>query len=283
MPDLLHLLYKWRKQVILVVLVSLAIAAGIVFSMPAQYLASSTALPANPVSADKSTVFNDQIRDFYNSLGQPGDLDKIVGTGQLDTIYLAVAGQYNLAVHYKIKKDAPASLLKAAKALKKDSRITKSEYGELLVQVWNSDKTLAPQLANALMEKLSAIHQDLLNKSNQTIIKSLQDGKQKLQASIDSIHLFLMKATMLPSQAQSYNDRLTVLQQQLMQYEKLETEYQLMVDTRPPALLIVDKARVSDRPDKPKRLLILLATALLGFLFATWLALLLERRKSQGQ
>lgn len=280
MPDILHLLYKWRRQVMLVVLISLAIAVIIVFTMPAQYLASATALPANPVTADKSTIFNENIRDFYNSLGQSGDLDKIVGTGQLDTIYLAVANRYNLVAHYKIKPSS-AALLKAAAALKKDSRITKSEYGELLVQVWNRDKTLAPQLANALMEQLSAIHQDLLNKSNQTIIKSLREGKLKLQAGIDSIHHFLQLAIMSPSQSQSYNGRLAVLQQQLMQYEKLETEYQLMVDTRPSALLIVDKARTSDRPDKPKKLLILLATALLSFLFAVWLAVLLERRKNQ--
>jgi uncharacterized protein involved in exopolysaccharide biosynthesis len=279
----LHLLYKWRKQVSLVVLISLLITAGIVFIMPSQYLASSTALPANPVSADKSTIFNENIRDFYNSIGQPGDLDKIVGTGQLDTIYLAVAAEYNLADYYKISKTDPLSLHKAAVALKKDSRITKSEYGELLVQVWNRDRAVAPQLANALMEKLSAIHQELMNKSNQAIIKSLQHGKQKLLNAIDSINQVLLQSTMLPTQAQIHQARLTVLQQQLIQYEKLETEYQLMADTRPSALMIVDKARPAVRPDKPRRLLILLAAAILSFLFATWLALLLERRKTQMQ
>lgn len=282
MPDLLTLIYIRRKQVLLIVLISLAIATGIVFIMPAQYLASSTALPANPAATDKASVFNNNIRDLYSSLGEPADLDKIVGTGQLDTVYLAVSDQYNLPDHYKIKENNPAvSRREAAVFLKKNSKVSKSEYNELLVQVWANDKNLAPQLANALMEKLAAMHQDLLNKSNQTIIKSLEDGQQKLQASIDSIRIFLQHADITPSAAQLYNDRLTVLQQQVSQYEKLKTEYQLMIDTKPAALLVVDKARTSDQPDKPKKLLILLATAILSFLFAAWLALLLEKRKTQ--
>ncbi|HEX2847836.1 MAG TPA: hypothetical protein VHN59_14905 [Chitinophagaceae bacterium] len=282
MPDLLTLIYIRRKQVLLIVLISLAIATGIVLVMPSQYLASTTALPANPAATDKASVFNNNIRDLYSSLGQSADLDKIVGTGQLDTIYLSATDQFELATHYKIKRDnAAISRRKAATALKKNSRISKSEYNELLVQVWDTDKNLAPQLANALMEKLAAIHQDLLNQSNQTIIKSLGDGQQKLQAGMDSIHTFLQHANITPSQAQQYNDKLTVLQQQLSQYEKLKTEYQLMIDAKPAALLVVDKARASDHPDKPKKLLILLATAILSFLFAAWLALILEKRKAQ--
>jgi len=281
MPDLLTLIYIRRKQVLLIVLISLAIATGILLMMPSKYLASTTALPANPVATDKASVFNNNIRDLYSSLGQSGDLDKIVGTGQLDTIYLSLTDQFELAAHYKIKGDNAVSRRKAAAVLKKDSRVSKSEYNELLVQVWDTDKNLAPQLANALMEKLAAIHQDLLNQSNQTIIKSIGEGQQKLQTEMDSIRAFLQHANITPSQAQQYNDKLTVLQQQLSQYEKLRTEYQLMIDTKPAALLVVDKARVSDRPDKPKKLFILLATVVLSFLFAAWLALLLEKRKTQ--
>jgi uncharacterized protein involved in exopolysaccharide biosynthesis len=201
----------------------------------------------------------------------------------LDTVYLALSDQYDLPDHYKIKgNNAALSRRKAAAILKKNSKVSKSEYNELLVEVWDRDKDLAPRLANALMEKLAAIHQDLLNKSNQTIIESLKSGQQKLWISIDSIRTFLQHADITPAQSILYSDELAVLQQQISQYEKLKTEYQLMIDTKPAALLVVDKARVSDRPDKPKKLFVLLATAVLSFLFAAWLALVLEKRKTQA-
>ena len=65
-----------------------------------------------------------------------------------------------------------------------------------------------------------------------------------------------------------------------MEYEKLIGEYQLMIDSKPPVLLVVEKAKASIRPDKPKRMQIMIATAVLSFLFALLAALVMERRKN---
>jgi uncharacterized protein involved in exopolysaccharide biosynthesis len=67
---------------------------------------------------------------------------------------------------------------------------------------------------------------------------------------------------------------------QMMQYENLIGEYELMVDTRQPALLIVEQARSAIKYDKPKFVPILLATLVLSTLFSFLVALLLDRRKS---
>ena len=48
------------------------------------------------------------------------------------------------------KGDAASN--KAASLLKKNTKVMKSEYGELKVKVWDTDKNLAPQLANAVMD-----------------------------------------------------------------------------------------------------------------------------------
>jgi uncharacterized protein involved in exopolysaccharide biosynthesis len=67
----------------------------------------------------------------------------------------------------------------------------------------------------------------------------------------------------------------------LREYEKLAEQYQLMIDMSPSALVVVEKARPAAWPDKPKRTLILTATAALSFLFALLVALALERRKKK--
>ena len=41
--------------------------------------------------------------------------------------------------------------------------------------------------------------------------------------------------------------------------KRLIGEYQLMVDSKPPSLIIVEKAKPSDWPDKPKRMQIMIA------------------------
>ena len=244
-----------------VVMLSLLAVGIITFLKPRQYLSVATAVPASSVAADKSKIFNENIQALYSTLGSPDDLDMILGTASLDTVYLSVTDQFNLFDHYKISNKDSVARTKAATRLKGNTKVMKSEYGELKVKIWDTDKSLAPQLANAIMDKLQLIHQNLQSAGNEATLKGLMAGKQKLQIQLDT----------------AANN--SSLQGRLQQYEKLIGEYQLMVDSKPPSLIMVEKAKVSVQPDRPKRMQIMIATALLSFLFALFAALVMERRK----
>jgi uncharacterized protein involved in exopolysaccharide biosynthesis len=69
------------------------------------------------------------------------------------------------------------------------------------------------------------------------------------------------------------------MQVQVKEYDKLINEYQLIVDSKPTVLIIVEQAKASDWPDKPKKTLILIATLFLSFLFSLLIAVAMERRK----
>jgi uncharacterized protein involved in exopolysaccharide biosynthesis len=246
------------------------LAVGIItFLKPRQYLSVATAVPASSFASDKGKIFNENIRELYSTLGTPDDLDMILGTANLDTVYLFVADQFNLFDHYKMKEKGAAARTKAASLLKKNTKVMKSEYGELKVKVWDTDKNLAPQLANAIMDKLQTIHADLQCAGNKATLDGLQTGQKKIQLQADSI----------TGISESLIERKKVLQAQAQQYEKLISEYQLMVDSKPPVLIVVEKAKPSTWPNRPRRMQIMIATAVLSFLFALLAALILERRK----
>ena len=280
MPDLLYLVSKWWKQMLAIVLASLAVVSITLYLKPARYLSTATALPASSYATDKASVFNTNIQQLYSAMGTPDDLDMIVGTGQLDTVYLAIAGQANLADHYKVEEQGDAAIRKAAYLLKANTRVIKSDYSELKIKVWDKDKEVAPMLANAIMDKLQAIHQDIQNSNNISLIKSLQAGREKLQANIDSINNYLKKTLIDEGLTGSYTVRRSALLDQVQQYEKLIGEYQLLVDNKTPVLITVDKARVTDWPDTPKRVPVLVATFVLSLFFALFVILLIEKRKS---
>jgi uncharacterized protein involved in exopolysaccharide biosynthesis len=67
---------------------------------------------------------------------------------------------------------------------------------------------------------------------------------------------------------------------QFLSYAKLIGEYQLLVDSNPRVLIVVEKAKPSGWPDRPRRIQIMMATAVLSFLFALLAALVMERKKS---
>jgi uncharacterized protein involved in exopolysaccharide biosynthesis len=272
MPDIFDLIARWWKRMLAVMLLSLLAVGIITFLKPRQYLSVATAVPASSFASDKGKIFNENIRELYSTLGTPDDLDMILGTANLDTVYLFVTDQFNLFDHYQMKERGDAARTKSASLLKKNTKVMKSEYGELKVKVWDTDKNLAPQLANAIMDKLQTIHTNLQCAGNEAALNGLINGKKKIQLQLDSI----------AGITEPLAERKKGLQEQVQQYEKLTGEYQVMVDSKPPVLIVVEKAKASKWPDRPGRMQIMIATAILSFLFALLAALVLERKKTSA-
>jgi hypothetical protein len=280
MPDLLYLVTKWWKQICLVVFFALLTVGLIVFLQPRKYLSTATALPVSTVSTDKARIFNENIEGLYSALGNSDDLDMIIGTAQLDTVYLAMTDQFNLIKHYKVKGIDSTRRARTAILLRKRSQVIKSEYGELKIKVWDRDKQLAAVMANTLLDRLQTLHQRLKSESNMATLSGLEKGQYKIQAVLDSIGNLLRNRPADAPGREILVARQTALTGQLTQYEKLIGEYQLMVDSKPPALLIVERARPAIKADKPRRLEIMAVTAFLSVLFGLFTALVLERRQA---
>lgn len=266
MPDIFDLLRRWWKPVTGVVLLSLLAVGIITFLKPRQYLSVATAVPASSMAADKGRIFNENIQELYSALGYPDDLDKVVGTAALDTVYLAVAAAFNLYDHYKIK-DEENALLKSARELKSNSTVLKSDYGELKIKVWDTDKNLAPQLANAILANLDALHRDLQNAGNQASLKALEQRLQTIRRTSDS----------------ATADQKIKLLAEAAGYEKLINEYHVLAEAKPPVLITVEKAKPALHPDRPQRLKIMLATAAFSFLFAILAALAFDSKRQNDQ
>jgi capsular polysaccharide biosynthesis protein len=274
MPDLFDLFQKWWKWILSLVVIAVVITTIIVFLIPKSYLGVTTALPTPDYTADKSSVFSQNLQNLYSAFGTPDDLDKILGTAHLDTVYKAVAEKLDLVNHYHIENSSVA-LQKAALYLKEKTRVIKTDYGELQVKVWDGDKLMAAEMANGIMEKLQQIHQDIQTASNATILAKINDEytakKTEYQRLLDSLShtnapelLSIQKATLL---------------EQIGEYEKLSNQYTLMVNSKPQVLAIVEKATPRLYPDKPNRPEIIIAVAVLSFIFGLFGALIMERRK----
>ena len=261
MPDLFYLIRRWWKKMLGFILLALAVAYLACLLQPKKYCSVATAIPVSPYLSDKAAVFNDQVNQLYPSLGTADELDMIIGTGQLDTIYLAVARQFNLAIHYHVKEDGPAALSKAAYLLRKNSKVMKSEYGELKLKVWDKDPAQAAVFANALLAQLSAIHSNLKNAINRQMLENIQR------------ELALQKGR--PDNASPEGDAAT------QRLQKLLDQYRLMTDSPSPALLVVEPARASAWPDTPRVVTVLLVTGFGSLLFIILLALAAEAGKEQ--
>lgn len=276
MPDLLTITSRWWKTILTITLGITAVALVILLLQPKEYLSVVTALPASGFASDRASIFNDNIEQLYPSIGTPDELDPVVGTGKLDTLYLAVAAEHQLAGYYGIENAAP---LKVAQVLKDNSKVEKSEYGELKVKVWDRNPVMAATLANSVFGKLQQLHQSLQSQGNALVLQRLQDQYKQLQNAYtgapDSVRLGGGAAGITAIKQKN-------LQEQIARYEKLISEYSLTVQTSPQALLVVERARPALKADRPRIPQVLALTAFASMLFGLLLAAGLQSRKRYG-
>jgi len=303
MPDIIAVIGKRWKLILALTLVATILALIVSLLRPKEYLATVTALPANSLGADKARIFNTNIEALYPELGTPDELDRIEGTAKLDTIYIDVAGSFNLAPHYGIEKIAPNVIYKAALELKKNTDIRRSAYGELKIKVWDGDPSMAALLANALLNKLNEIHQHIQNVNNTAVLQRLKKDLEIKEQQVDSIEAQVVNFQTSNSeydlsenlnQGRIANDtnrskaslrfrhitaQTLALKNQIKDYYQIISQYELAVNTNPHVLIAVENARPSIWPDKPK----IFQTTVFAFgaslLFSFLLALFTESRK----
>ncbi|HYC39775.1 MAG TPA: hypothetical protein VEB63_04740 [Chitinophagaceae bacterium] len=266
MPDPAYVFLRWWRRILLIVIVTLLLVGTIVFMRPRQYLSVVTALPASPVFSDKAAIFSDQVEALYPPLGGTDDVDRLVGTAQLDTVYLAVTDEFNLWDHYRLNAGSQFVRERAARLLRQNCRVYKSGYGELKIKVWDTDRNLAPQLANAFAEKLQELHQAVQQERNRAVLASLRSRRERLLSGMDSI---------APERRAMANAR-------LVNYEILIDQYETVVETKTAAFVLVEKASPAVHPDRPRRLRILAVSLFASLFFGFLLALFFERKKSEA-
>mgnify|MGYP006269239921 CR=1 FL=1 len=255
MPDIIQLFLRKGRSLLLLLSITWALTVLVLWLTPAQYKSESTSVASSVVASDPSRLFNSQIQYLYSPLGSSDQLDLLVGSGQLDTTYRPIAIRFDLVKHYELSGKPERLLLKAVKALKRNTTIYKSDYGELKVRVWDEDPEMAADLANAITGRLDSMHRDLMSRQNQQTLAALQRGLKRLEVSGDSI------ATGDITRYRSL-------------YSQLIEEYTLLLEQRPPAIQVLDvavPAIVSDKPNWGWTLIAVTAIALLLWLaFALW-------------
>jgi hypothetical protein len=232
-------------------------------------------LPASSFSTDRAGIFNRNIQELYSTLGTADDLDRIVGTAELDTLYIAAAQKLNLIQHYNLNDEG--ALYKAAAKLKKRSKIAKSEYGELKIKVWDKNADVAATLATTLFQLLDELHRNIQNKSNSLLLQRIKQQYLILQQSLKADTALDKLRT---EQEDVLQTSRTAKLEQLQEYEKLLNEYQFIANANSPVLFIVENARPNTVPDKPKIVQTLVVVFFAALVFSFLLYLFVESRKA---
>ncbi|WP_178888851.1 hypothetical protein [Sediminibacterium sp. Gen4] len=277
MPHTIQVLQKHTRFILLFTLFAMLVAFVTVLLVPKYFRSSARIIAANPQLTDKSRLFNENIQGLYSYFGSGDDLDRIIGIADMDTTYYQLVDQFNLMDYYQLDNDSlPLLRRKAVLKLKKDISFQRTEQGQMRVQCWTKDKQLSADIINTMIrivqQKLESIWLSNYQEASAQLNASIVHNEQQYAALNDSISKAGRAQQIL------LQKHMETLLEELSRYRKTAASFQLMGETVPPALYVLEPAVPSVKAERPDKLNTVLISGLAGFLFSILFLLLKDRR-----
>lgn len=270
--DIVDVVWTWRKKIIGAVILVTGITAGIIFMIPREYLAEATVVAANPNLGDRSNIFNTTFEQQFSYYGAGADNDRLYEMSRIDTMKMFLIDSFKLEDHYKISKTNARRRLAAYNELKEKSDVYVTELGHLRIKIWDTDRILAAKMANAVVNKINQRSIEMTNVAKKQIIQKLQKQQEANETEVKQ--LIENPAPGVP--AEVILARKNSLLKQIEDNNTLINQFKVSLNDVG-NLYVIQYATPALKPDRPKRLPVIVMAFLLSLFFSVLAALLLNR------
>ncbi len=168
--NLLVLLYKWKKQIILACIIAAVVSSGISLLLPNYYEANTVFYAASP---DLVKSLRSEDKRIY---GSNTDLDRLLSIAQSTELRNYLFGEFKLYQHYKIDTSDSKAHQKLLLKFNKLYKTNKTKYDAISLSLEDTDPEFASLLANAAREKIDEIAQSIVKKSHLALITSAKEN-----------------------------------------------------------------------------------------------------------
>lgn len=263
MLEILQIVMKWRKQVLFFTL--FGILASIIITIPAimppYYKSRMVFYLSNPASTDRAALFNEKEVGGVSIFGGKEDINRFLTILNSSPVSLYVINKYQLGKHYKVKADDPKLFtFYTQKEFSGNFDAIRNDLGAIEVSIIDTDPKLASEMTKDIVHVSDSIYRAMLVENKATVLelldKQIADKKAKLAISADA-----------------------ATAEELSKFSAIRDQYAVSSSKDFRTLYVVEDPMPAVKKYKPVRWLIVLSTALASFLFASFVALLIELYK----
>lgn len=265
--------YRWKQCVGIVFFATLSTGIILLLQKP-EFRGSAIFTAANPNLGDRANIYRTQFWDQYFYYGGEYDNDRLMALARSEEMFRFIADSFQMKEHYKIKAEGERGRYLTDKELKENITIHKNDYGYVKINVWDVDKVLATQIANAFVKRINELAIANANKIKQEIYIKLQADFKAQRDSLARIEAQLA--------LNSGNAYLTAQKaariEELIEKEKLMQQFYTSINNVA-ALFIIENAVIPFRKERPLILKGVITAAVASFVFSVLLIFFVEWRK----
>jgi uncharacterized protein involved in exopolysaccharide biosynthesis len=288
--DLIHILLKWKKQILYVTLAAALISSIISFLLPVYYKSTATFYAYNLKSFDPRNLSTEETMEIF---GDKEDADRLVTIGTSSGLENSMIAKFNLFKRYDIDSTEKFARTDLVEELRSNLEVIKNERSAIEVTVYDKDPVVAAQMANEAVRFMDEINKGPVMENNRKLLYVLKDQLDAKYTQLDSLsrsvrNLKKGDAPAGKSANQYFDDLKSVdirLTEDLAETIKLKEKYDMaaaLYKSNVSSIFLVEPAGVSEKKAKPIRWLIVVASTLGSFMLICLVAIFMETYKNDG-
>lgn len=283
MFEILSILLKWIKPILLFTVLAALISAGISLLMPNYYESIVVFQPANPGLLDRAIFKKEGTDKPVFMFGSKIDIDRVISLGKSSAILGYAIDKYKLYDHYGIDSNSNEADFKVAKAFNGNYVIQKNAQGAVELRLMDKDPQKAADWANDLAHQIDGLNRKMIfgMKADQveileTEVKSKQKEVQQLN---DSIRQMIQTD---PNDTVSIGIVRSLLTNAVDDYKESKSSYdqsKAIISKDVETLFYFEHAVPAKRKTKPVRSIIVLGCTIFTFLLMSFIAIFTAKFK----
>lgn len=260
----LKFFYRWRKVLLVVLIIALVASTLVAFLMSKRYDAKAVMFPTSSNRVSKSVVADRYSMDVLD-YGIERDCEYALQVLSSDAMMRDVCEHFDLMNHYGINQNASDKYYRMYEMYRAYITVKRTEFLGIEIKVTDFDPQTAADIANYITANYDTMCTKILAPRTDGAIRLMEKVAEQLQTEIQS--------TTDPNLLKYKNKELASIQTQLAE-RKADAEIAM------PRKFWVDEAVPSDHKSFPKRLVIILLGTIAAELLCILVLLVAERWSS---
>ena len=184
--DVVALFSRWRKQIIILGLVSIVVSSIVSFMLTPKYQSTVVFYPTtnNSISNALLTDLNQRQKDPLE-FGAEEEAEKALQILQSSKLTERLVRNYNLMEHYKINPKSSLRKTKLANKIGSNFSFSRTRYLSIRVDVMDEDAQMAAKMANGILDLYDSIKNEI---QLDVAIPALDIVKRQMQAKENEIN-----------------------------------------------------------------------------------------------
>jgi len=155
---LLSVIYKWRKQLLIVTTIAAIISTTISFIISPQYLGTAIVFPARTFSVSKLLIeLNVGSQEDYMQYGDEDDCEKLLQILNSADIRTMAANEYDLWKHWRINKEDVNSNYYLKLKWEEMVSFLRTDYVSIKINVYDYESERAAKIANSIVSYADSV------------------------------------------------------------------------------------------------------------------------------